>query len=145
MTADGRPGAGPHRADTWVGAHEAICAYLDAVDGADLDRLVDLLEHATVVLPSGRITGGRAVREAYGPLLSRPGADGRRRTKHHLTNVVVSGPDEDGLLTAEAYYFVLEAGEDGPRLGKSGRFGDLLEPEERGGWRIREHHVIPDL
>ena len=106
MTADGRPGAGPHRADTWVGAHEAICAYLDAVDGADLDRLVDLLEHATVVLPSGRITGGRAVREAYGPLLSRPGADGRRRTKHHLTNVVVSGPDEDGLLTAEAYYFV---------------------------------------
>ncbi|WP_134773072.1 nuclear transport factor 2 family protein [Ornithinimicrobium flavum] len=103
------------------------------------------MEHATVVLPTARLTGGRAVREAYAPLLRQPGPDGRRHTKHHLTNVVVSGPDADGLVTLEAYYLVLEAGEDGPRTTKSGRFRDLLEPGESGSWRIREHHGLPDL
>lgn len=128
----------------WLGVNRALCDYLDAVDGADFDRLADLLEHATVILPTGRITGGAAIREAYQRVQPVPDEDGRRRTKHHLTNLVVAEPEEDGSVVADAYYFVLEATPDGPRVQKTGRFQDRLERQD-DGWAVREHRVIPDF
>lgn len=133
-----------HQASTWLGAHRALCDYLDAVDGADLDRLAALLENATVILPVGTITGGAAIREAYQRIQPTPDEDGRRRTKHHLTNLTVDEPGEDGSVIADAYYLVLEATADGPRVQKTGRFRDRLEHTD-GRWVIREHRVLPDF
>lgn len=129
---------------TWLGVNRALCDYLDAVDGADFERLAVLLERATVILPTGRITGGASIREVYQRVQPVPDEDGRRRTKHHLTNLVVSEPEEDGSVVADAYYLVLEATPDGPRVQKTGRFRDRLERQD-GGWAIREHRVIPDF
>lgn len=130
--------------ETWRGVHAALCDYLDAVDSADFARLEDLLEQATVILPTGTITGGAAIREAYQRIQPAPDKEGRRQTKHHLTNLVVSGPQKDGAVLADAYYFVLEPAPDGPRVQKTGRFHDRLERADQG-WRIREHRVIPDF
>lgn len=129
---------------TWVGAQEALCDYLDAVDSGDFDRLADLLEYATVILPTGTITGGAAIGAAYQRIQPVPDDEGRRRTKHHLTNLVVSEPQDDGSVVADAYYFVLEATPEGPRVQKTGRFRDRLEPAD-GRWVIREHRVLPDF
>lgn len=143
MAADTRhsDGAIPN---TWLGVNQALCDYLDGVDSADFDRLEDLLEHATVVLPTGEITGGAAIRETYQRIQPVPDEDGRRRTKHHLTNLVVSEPEEDGSVVADAYYLVLEVAPDGPRVQKTGRFRDRLERQDNG-WAIREHRIIPDF
>ncbi|QDO89344.1 hypothetical protein FNH13_14230 [Ornithinimicrobium ciconiae] len=129
---------------TWQAVHRALCDYLDAVDGGDFDRLAELMEHATVILPSGRITGGPAIREVYERIQPVPDEDGRRRTKHHLTNLVVSEPGEDGSVVADAYYLVLESGPDGPRVQKTGRFRDWLTSQQ-DGWVIQEHRVLLDF
>lgn len=128
----------------WVAVQQLLARYLDAVDGADLDAVADLLAGATVRTPAGELRGGSAIREAYARIQPAPLPDGRRRTKHHLTNLVVSEPDEDGVVVAEASYLVLVPGDDGPRVQKSGRFRDLVRWDGTS-WTIREHVVIPDL
>lgn len=129
---------------TWLGVQQALCGYLDAVDGADFDRLAELLADSTVILPVGTVTGGSEISEAYRRVQPAPLEDGRRRTKHHLTNLTVAAPGPDGAVVADAYYLVLEATPDGPRVQKTGRFRDVLEPVD-GRWVIREHRVVPDF
>lgn len=136
--------AGADAAARWCEVNALLTAYLAAVDGADLDRVAELLGRATVRMPAGVLEGGAAVREAYSRVQPEPHPDGRRRTKHHLTNLVVSEPEADGSVVADAYYLVLEEGPDGPRVAKSGRFRDRFE-QVSGRWAIREHHVIADL
>lgn len=128
----------------WLEVHRLLAGYLDAVDGGDFEEVADLLAEAEVVSPAGTLSGRDAIRDAYARLQPVPHDDGRRRTKHHLTNLVVSDPAADGSVVAEAYYFVLEAGPDGPRVTRSGRFLERLERAHRG-WVVREHRVIPDL
>jgi len=129
---------------TWVEVHALLAAYLTAVDAGDFDRVADLLGEAVVVSPAGTVSGRTAIRRAYAQIQPVPHEDGRRRTKHHLTNLLVSGEQEDGTLVAEAYYFVLEAGVDGPRLLRSGRFREVLQRRD-GRWSIREHRVLADF
>lgn len=118
---------------------ELLCRYFDAVDRADLVAVQDLLADATVVLGDRTISGREELAAAYGPRLLAP-VEGRRRTAHHLTNLLVSA-EGPGTVRAAAAYLRLE---EGPVLAASGRVEQLLENTD-AGWRVREHRVVADL
>lgn len=137
----GVPGGGT---DTWVEVHHILSRYLVAVDSGDFDHVADVLAQATISSPGGTISGWQEIRQFYEEHQPVPHPDGRRRTKHYLTNLTVTAPDTLGEVLAEAYYFVLEAGPDGPRVIKSGRFREQLT-RTSAGWSIREHQILPDF
>lgn len=118
---------------------DLLCRYFDAVDRADLTAVQDLLADATVVLGDRTLRGREELAAAYGPRLLAP-VDGRRRSAHHLTNLLVA-TDGPGTVRAAAAYLRLE---EGPVLAASGRIEQLLESTQTG-WRVREHRVVADL
>jgi hypothetical protein len=123
---------------SYDGVRQHLCRYFDAVDRADLDAVLDLLGDATVHLGDRVVTGRAGLAALYGPRLVAPAADGRRRTAHHLTNLVVTG---EGPVRAAASYLRLE---EGLVLTASGRVEQELEPAG-AGWRVLTHRVVADL
>jgi hypothetical protein len=73
-----------------------------------------------------------------------PLEDGRRVTKHHVTNLIVEGPDADGVYEATVYYFRLQPGDAGPYVAASGR---LREVVRRAGerWQVLGHSIVSDF
>lgn len=113
-----------------------LCRYFDAIDRADLAAVQDLLADATVVLGDRALRGRGELAAAYGPRLVAP--DGaRRRTAHHLTNLLVTGSEE--VVHVAASY--LRLGE-GLVLAASGRIEQRLRVEDL---RVLEHRVVTDL
>ena len=132
------------RGQVWFEVHDVLVGYLAAVDGGDFDHVAEVLARARVITPDGGETDGAGVRAMYERLQPVPAEDGRRRTKHHLSNLRVSEPGPDGAVVAEAYYFVLVASDGGPSVTKSGRYREVLRRHDTG-WAIHEHRIINDF
>ena len=67
--------------------------YFDACDRRDLDAIMTLLAGATVVAGERETSDPGAIRAVYEARQPAPTDDGRRRTKHHVTNLLADGPD----------------------------------------------------
>ncbi|WP_068400321.1 nuclear transport factor 2 family protein [Kribbia dieselivorans] len=117
-----------------------FATYFEAVDVKDLDTVLDVLDGAVVTIGGAEITDPAQVRAFYEGRLIAPDGNGRRLTKHHVTNILWDGPDEAGVYDVRAYYFRLEPGKNRPRVTTSGR---LQQRVVRDGWRWRVvHHAI---
>ena len=114
----------------------ALCRYFDAVDRADLAAVQDLLGEATVVIGDRSLRGRDELAAAYGPRLVVPDGE-RRRTAHHLTNLLVT--EAEGTVHVAASYLRLE---EGLVLTASGRIEQRLRA---GDLRVLEHRVVSDL
>lgn len=123
-------------------AQDWLAAYADAVDTADVDALARLCADVTVRGPTGAQASGEGVAILYRPLVLPPGADGRRRTKHHITNVSVHVDDHSAV--ARAYYLLVKNADGTIRVDTSGRYETALALTE-SGWKVSEHLVTRDL
>jgi hypothetical protein len=133
---------------TDAGVHASLsqhlARYFDACDRCDLDAVMGLLAGATVEAGGVTASDPAAIRAVYEARQPAPTADGRRRTKHHVTNLQVDGPDAEGAHLATAYYFRLEPDETGSRVAASGRLQQRLV-DEGDRWRVVRHSIISDF
>lgn len=124
-----------------------LARYADAVDTADLLALSRLCATVTVHAPTGAVATGSAVADIYAPIVVVPQRDGRRRTKHHITNVPVQ-PGDDGTALVRAYYLLVKDVDGQPGIAASGRYETLVVQKE-ATWSVVEHRVTrapePDL
>lgn len=132
------------RADTYTSLLEHFARYFDACDRCDLDGIMAVLAGATVTAGASVSDDPGAIRALYEARQPAPLADGRRVTKHHVTNLIVDGPDDAGALMASAYYVRLEAGSPDARIAASGRLTQTVLPEGTS-WRVLHHHIISDF
>jgi ketosteroid isomerase-like protein len=131
-------------AEEHVAVLEHLARYFDACDRADIDAVMRILAGATLALGDVETADPVVVRRAYESRQPAPAADGRRSTKHHVTNLVVEPGAEAGEVVASAYYFRLEPGPDGARVAASGRIRQVLL-RDHDAWRVRRHTVISDF
>ena len=123
---------------------QLIAEYQDAVDCGDSERIVAVLAHATIIGPTGKtIEGADAIRGMYTGA-NKPGDDGRRKTKHYLTNVRVHPVDADGVHEVDSYYLMFVPGEGGPSIRTSGRYHHRVARRD-GRWVVLLHQIIHDL
>lgn len=107
----------------YIGVAQLMAEYMDAFDSHDLDRLIGLLAHAVLVSPTGKeITGTEPLREHYGTVHPGPDAQGRRLTKHNLTNLRVRRGTAPDTLEADAYYIAVDGSTGEPRILQAGRY-----------------------
>jgi len=118
-------------ASAYIGIAQAIADYMDSVDSGDLDRLCSILSSATMVLPTGEVRDydPGAIRAGYSAAHPFPGADGRRPTKHNLTNLRVREGERPGHWRADAYYIIVDGSTGEARILRTGRYA--LELEQR--------------
>jgi len=133
-----------NHAESYTSLLEHFADYCDAVDRADLDAVMGILDGATLSAGGKELSDPAAIRGAYEARQQSSGPDGRFRTKHHVTNLRVTGPNADGTLDAAASYFRLEPGEDGPVVTTSGRLRQVVIREGEG-WRVRRHEIVTDF
>lgn len=118
--------------------------YFDACDRCDIDEVMRIMAGATVGVGESALSDPAVIREMYASRQAPPLADGRRVTKHHITNLIVEGPDADGVYEAVVYYFRLQPGDSGPYVAASGR---LRETVRRDGDRfaVLGHSIVSDF
>jgi 3-phenylpropionate/cinnamic acid dioxygenase small subunit len=121
-----------------------IYGYAERLDDGDLDGVARLFAHATFRSSAGgRYTGTEQVREALRRALVLH--DGRPRTKHATTNLVVEVDEAVGTATARSYFTVLQATPTLPlQVVIAGRYHDRFERVD-GGWRFADRLVLIDL
>lgn len=129
-------------AETYTSVLEHFARYHDACDRADFDAVLDQLAGATVRFGGLETDDAAVVRRAYETAQPAPHPDGRRRTKHHLTNLILTA-DGDAIV-ASAYYLRLGAGSDGRELLTSGRLEQVLI-RDGAAWRVCRHTVTTDF
>lgn len=127
----------------WRTAQQWLSDYADAVDTADLTSLGRLCEGVAVHAPTGAQASGADVAVIYAPLVLAPDPDGRRRTKHHITNLSVRSDGAD-RARARAYYLLVKQVNGQPTIAASGRYETLLASSGQG-WQVTEHRVVRDL
>lgn len=133
-----------HRAQVHASVEEHLARYFDACDRCDLDEVMTILAGATLTAGGTSTSDAATIRALYEARQPAPTADGRRRTKHHATNLVLAGPGPDGGWRASVYYVRLEPGDGGPVLAASGRLEeDLLPDGDR--WRVVRHTIVSDF
>lgn len=133
-----------NHAESYTSLLEHFATYFDAVDRADFDTVLRLLDGATLSVAGNEVSDPESIRRAYQAHHPLPGPDGRRQAKHHVTNLRLTGPDGDGAVEAAAYYFRLEPGADGPTVTLSGRLRQVVVREGES-WRVRRHEVVTDF
>lgn len=131
-------------ADRHTSLLEHFARYFDACDRCDIDAVMAMMAGASVIAGDTELSDPAAIRQMYEVRQPKPLADGRRVTKHHVTNLIVDGPDETGAFTASAYYFRLEPHSGGPRVATSGRLSQKVVPNG-DKWRVRRHRIINDF
>jgi hypothetical protein len=132
------------RAELHASVSEHFARYFDACDRADIDAVMGIMQGAVVSAGDVETSDATAVRAMYESRQPPPLADGRRVTKHHVTNILVDGPDDSGAYEASAYYFRLQADAGGPHVAASGRLHQVLIPDI-AGWRVLRHSIISDF
>lgn len=131
-------------ATSYARAQTHFARYFDALDRGDLDAVMAILEGATVVAGGRSVTDPAVIRAVYAARHTTPARDGARPTKHVVSNVLLTGPDDAGRYEASAYYARLEPGDSGPVVALSGRIVTVLTPAgER--WQVVRHEVIHDF
>ncbi len=133
-----------NHAESYTSLLEHFATYFDAVDRADLDTVMRILDGATLSVGGNELSDAVEIRRLYEARRQAPGADGRLRTKHHVTNLRVTQPGAEGALEAAAYYFRLEPGQDGPVVATTGRLHQVVV-READVWLVRRHEIITDF
>lgn len=118
--------------------------YFDACDAKDLDAVMGIVEGATVIAGTTSTSDPEAIRAIYDTRQVAPLPDGRRQTKHHVTNLIVEDSDSGDEVTARVYYFRLQPSDSGPRVAASGRLEQVVI---RAGtrWQVLSHSIISDF
>ncbi len=123
---------------------EHFARYFDACDGYDIDAVMDILDGAAVTSGGVTTTDPATLRSFYETRQPPPLPDGRRVTKHHVSNLIVDDAASDEVVTARVYYFRLQAGQSGPYVAVSGRIEqDVVYDGSR--WRVLRHSIISDF
>lgn len=133
-----------NRAELHASLSDHFARYFDACDRKDLDAVMAFLAGAIVAAGPSEASDPAVIRSIYEERQPAPLDDGRRVTKHHVTNVLCDGPDADGAYLASAYYFRLQANSDGPYVATSGRLTQTLAPEGQR-WRVLRHVITTDF
>lgn len=130
--------------DVYAGLLQHFARYFDACDRCDIDAVMQIMDGATVGVGESAMSDPVAIREMYATRQVPPLPDGRRVTKHHVTNLLVDGPDADGVYEATVYYFRLQPSDSGPVVAASGR---LREAVRRDGerWQVLGHSIVSDF
>lgn len=134
----------PNHAEDHVSVLEHLARYFDACDRADIDAIMTILSGATLSVGALETDDPVAIRHAYESRQPAPTPDGRRRTKHHVTNLVVEPAEGPAQVAASAYYFRLEPRESGPTVAASGRIEQVLMRDGHQ-WRVRRHTIVSDF
>ena len=124
---------------------ELIYTYAERIDAGDFDGVADLFAHAEMTFAGNEhVISGRDRIAALYARTTRRYDDGTPRTKHVLTNVIVT-PDGD-RATSRSYFTVLQAVPGALALQPviAGRYQHRFEraPE---GWRFRAVRILIDL
>lgn len=129
---------------------EHLARYFDAVDRADIDEVMRILDGTTLVAGAVETADTAAIRGVYESRRAEPRPDGSRMVKHHLGQVIVDSGDESGGVVASAYYMRLEpresggSVESGPVIAVSGRLRQTLTRDGEV-WNVHRHEIIADL
>ncbi len=118
--------------------------YCDLVDAGDWEGVGLLFAAGALAAEDGTVlaSGADEVAEFYrrGTRLH----DGSPRTKHLVTNTVLSFDDDSSEAVARSSYLVL-LGIDGLEPIICGRYVDTFERDDVGEWRWRERRFAVDL
>ena len=119
------------------------CERIDAADHAGVGALFG--EDGVVATEDGTVLarGAAEIAAFFSGLVKLH--DGRQRTTHLTTNVVLS-EEADGSVTARSTYLVLQA-TDAPPLQPiiTGRYVDRFAPDGDGGWSWIERRYSTEL
>ena len=130
-------------AEEYASLLQHFARYFDACDRCDIDAVVDIMAGATIGVGDTALSDPAAIREMYSSRQAAPLDDGRRLTKHHVTNLLVE-PLEGGELSATVYYFRLQPGESGPYVAASGRLNEVVV-RDGDRWRVIRHSIVSDF
>lgn len=117
--------------------------YFNACDRADIDEVMQVMDGATVRTGAHVLSDPAMIREIYEMHQPKPLDKVRRATKHHITNLLVDGPDADGVYTAAACNFRLEPGASDPQLTASGRLSQTVR-RDGDRWQVLGHSIVTD-
>lgn len=131
-------------AETRTSLLEHFARYFDACDRRDIDTIMRMMEGAAVEAGGNETHDAADIRAMYEARQPAPLEDGRRVTKHHVTNLIVDGPDQEGVYAVSAYYFRLQANHAGPYVAASGRLRQAVKPDG-AQWRVLRHAIISDF
>lgn len=126
---------------------ELIYRYAELIDEGDFAGLGTLLAGAVVTFEGNdrEYRGADPIRRLYeGSTRRYP--DGTPKTKHVMTNVIVSEGEAEGTAASRSYYTVFQAvpGELALQPIIAGRYRHRFECTD-GAWHITGFHVIVDL
>ena len=130
-------------AEEYASLLQHFARYFDACDRCDIDAVVDIMAGATIGVGDTALSDPAAIRAMYSSRQAPPLADGRRLTKHHVTNLLVE-PLGGGEISATVYYFRLQPGESGPYVAASGRLNEVVV-REGDRWRVIRHSIVSDF
>lgn len=134
------------QAELYTSVTEHFARYFDAVDRAEIDEVMAILEGATVKAGTVETADAGEIRQVYESRRADLRPHGGRTVKHHLGQVIVD-PGEHGSVAARAYYLRLEPGESensAPVIAVSGRLEQVLT-RDGDVWRVHRHEIIADL
>jgi ketosteroid isomerase-like protein len=130
--------------DVYVGLLQHFARYFDACDRCDIDEVMTIMAGAAVGVGDSALSDPAVIREMYASRQEPPLPDGRRVTKHHITNLLVEGPDPDGVYEATVYYFRLQPSDAGPVVAASGRLREVVR-RDGDRWRVLGHSIVSDF
>ncbi|HTA08894.1 MAG TPA: nuclear transport factor 2 family protein [Streptosporangiaceae bacterium] len=121
-----------------------VHSYADRIDRGDIDGVVELFAHASVVSSEGHVISGRKMlRELWATGLQL--YDGSPRTHHLITNVDVRVSDDGQRATANSYATAVQALPGFPlQVIVASRHEDTFE-KVNGRWRFAERRDFRDL
>lgn len=134
-------------ATTHASLLQHFARYFDACDRCDIDAVMEIMAGATIGVGDTALSDPDTIRAMYTSRQAAPLADGRRLTKHHVTNLLVETVDGDGdgpALSATVYYFRLQPGESGPQVAASGRLNEVVV-RDGDRWRVIRHSIVSDF
>lgn len=127
---------------------DLLFAYAERIDSGDFDALAELLKEAELSFEGhDRVHRGREeIRALYEASTRRYSDDGTPKTKHLVTNVIVSFDGPMDTATARSYFTVLQAVPGALSLQPviAGRYDDRFECAN-GRWHFTARRIIVDL
>lgn len=127
---------------------DLLFAYAERIDSGDFDGLAQLFEDAELTFEGhDQVHRGQAeVRALYEASTRRYPDDGTPKTKHLVTNVIVSVDDSAGTAAARSYFTVLQAVPAVLSLQPiiSGRYDDRFGCTN-GRWHFTARRITVDL
>ncbi|HEY1734025.1 MAG TPA: nuclear transport factor 2 family protein [Acidimicrobiales bacterium] len=124
-----------------------LYTYAERIDAGDFDGMAELFADAEMTFGEADQVrrGSDEVRAAF-ESSTRRYDDGTPKSKHVMTNVIVTVDETAGTATARSYFTVLQAVPDHLALQPvaAGRYHDTFARSD-GAWRFRDRQIFVDL